>query len=103
MKYKGGVLQKSCAAKANLIDHCVQLVGYNKTATPPWWKIRNSWGTVRSPMQPPRTTPCSQPRKVERGLPGIPWGCGWVVACLVISKLLPLWRAWYHVPFSVAS
>lgn len=45
MKYKGGVLQKSCAAKASLIDHCVQLVGYNKTATPPWWKIRNSWGT----------------------------------------------------------
>lgn len=44
-KYKGGVLTKSCKAKANLIDHCVQLVGYNKTATPPFWKIRNSWGT----------------------------------------------------------
>merc|ERR1712048_1231979 len=43
-KYKGGVLTKSCDAKANLIDHCVQLVGYNKTANPPWWKIKNSWG-----------------------------------------------------------
>jgi len=24
-------------------DHCVQLVGYDKTANPPYWKIRNSW------------------------------------------------------------
>ena len=44
-KYTGGVLEKSCLAKANLIDHCVQLVGYNKTAPTPFWKIRNSWGT----------------------------------------------------------
>lgn len=43
-KYKGGVLTKECKPKANLIDHCVQLVGYNKTASPPFWKIRNSWG-----------------------------------------------------------
>jgi len=43
MKYKGGVLKGSCKAKSNLIDHCVQLVGYDKTASEPYWKIRNSW------------------------------------------------------------
>jgi C1A family cysteine protease len=25
-------------------DHCVQLVGYDKTASPPYWKVRNQWG-----------------------------------------------------------
>jgi len=25
-------------------DHCVQLVGYNQTSTPPYWIVRNSWG-----------------------------------------------------------
>jgi len=44
MKYKGGVLGPKCSAKANLIDHSVQLVGYDKTHSPPYWKIRNSWG-----------------------------------------------------------
>lgn len=42
-KYKSGVLSGSCKAKANLVDHCVQLVGYDKTASEPYWKIRNSW------------------------------------------------------------
>jgi C1A family cysteine protease len=42
-KYKHGVLQGSCKAKASLVDHCVQLVGYDKTAAEPYWKIRNSW------------------------------------------------------------
>jgi len=39
--YKGGVLT-SCGTQ---IDHCVQAVGYNKTASPPYWIVRNSWGT----------------------------------------------------------
>ena len=39
-KYKGGVLSGSCKAKANLIDHCVQLVGFDKTVATPYFKVR---------------------------------------------------------------
>jgi len=41
--YTGGLLKGSCKAKASKIDHSVQLVGYDKTATTPYWKVRNSW------------------------------------------------------------
>jgi len=27
------------------MDHCVQLVGYNSTASTPYWIVRNSWNT----------------------------------------------------------
>jgi len=41
--YKSGVMR---AAKCgNLIDHAVQMVGYNATANPPYWILRNSWNT----------------------------------------------------------
>jgi C1A family cysteine protease len=56
MPYTGGILKGSCKANANLIDHCVQLVGYDKSAG--YWKIRNSWGkswgedgTIRIPYK----------------------------------------------------
>jgi C1A family cysteine protease len=45
-KYKSGILKGSCKAQANLIDHCVQLVGYDKAPAngdAAYWKIRNSW------------------------------------------------------------
>lgn len=35
-----------CSGAATEIDHCVQLVGYDKSASDPYWKIRNSWGEV---------------------------------------------------------
>eukprot|EP00747_Dinoflagellata_sp_TGD_P049135 gnl/TRDRNA2_/TRDRNA2_146030_c0_seq3.p1 gnl/TRDRNA2_/TRDRNA2_146030_c0~~gnl/TRDRNA2_/TRDRNA2_146030_c0_seq3.p1 ORF type:complete len:328 (+),score=43.90 gnl/TRDRNA2_/TRDRNA2_146030_c0_seq3:91-984(+) len=43
-KYKGGILSHKCPAKANLIDHSVVLVGFNRSGPQPYWKIRNSWG-----------------------------------------------------------
>ena len=41
--YESGVLKGKCSSKADDVDHCVQLVGYSKTAEEPYWKIRNSW------------------------------------------------------------
>jgi len=40
--YVGGVIQWNCDANNN---HAVQIVGYDKKATPPHYIVRNSWGT----------------------------------------------------------
>jgi len=41
--YNGGVMTaQQCG---NSIDHCVLAVGYNTQANPPYWIVRNSWGT----------------------------------------------------------
>jgi len=39
--YHSGVMT-SCTGS---VDHCVQAVGYNSDANPPYWIVRNSWGT----------------------------------------------------------
>lgn len=43
--YTGGVLTAWECAWIVQLDHCVQLVGYNETASNPYWIVRNSWGT----------------------------------------------------------
>jgi len=43
--YQSGVMTWTECAWINLLDHCVQLVGYNATAPTPYWIVRNSWNT----------------------------------------------------------
>jgi len=43
--YTGGVLTAWECAWVNILDHCVQLVGYNQDNSTPYWSVRNSWGT----------------------------------------------------------
>jgi C1A family cysteine protease len=41
--YSSGVMTPSQCGTS--LDHCVQIVGYDTTANPPYWNVRNSWGT----------------------------------------------------------
>jgi len=44
--YKGGIYSLSnCSSKKDYLNHAVQLVGYNKSGTTPYWIIRNSWNS----------------------------------------------------------
>jgi C1A family cysteine protease len=44
--YTGGVLTSDCTSDYSQLDHCVQLVGYNKDSGNNYWIIRNSWDTT---------------------------------------------------------
>jgi len=41
--YSGGVVLSSQCARNT--DHCVLLSGWNMNSNPPYWSVRNSWGT----------------------------------------------------------
>jgi C1A family cysteine protease len=43
--YSSGVLKSDCPSAYDQLDHCVQLVGYDKTGSTPYWIVRNSWNT----------------------------------------------------------
>ncbi|OMJ81758.1 hypothetical protein SteCoe_17699 [Stentor coeruleus] len=40
--YKGGVISRNCG---DLLDHGALAVGYSLTNTPPYYLVKNSWGT----------------------------------------------------------
>jgi len=43
--YQSGIYKHKCSGAANALDHCVQLVGYDRSGSTPYWKVRNSWTT----------------------------------------------------------
>jgi len=43
--YKRGIYSKKCSGASSQLDHCVQLVGYDKSGSTPYWIVRNSWNT----------------------------------------------------------
>ncbi|CAG9325970.1 unnamed protein product [Blepharisma stoltei] len=42
MYYKGGIVTGSCGI---VLNHAVNIVGYNNGNNPPYWIVRNSWGS----------------------------------------------------------
>lgn len=44
--YLGGVVQFHCDGAPEYINHAVQIVGYDRTASIPHYIVRNSWGTA---------------------------------------------------------
>jgi len=43
--YTGGIMAEWQCDWVVQLDHCVQAVGYDTTASTPFWIVRNSWGT----------------------------------------------------------
>jgi len=43
--YQGGVMTAWECAWIDILDHCVQVVGWNLNAATPYWIVRNSWGS----------------------------------------------------------
>jgi len=43
--YKRGIFSKKCSGASSDLDHCVQVVGFNKSGKKPYWIVRNSWTT----------------------------------------------------------
>jgi len=42
--YTTGVMTAAQCAKKVTLDHCVQIIGYDHSHSPPYWIVRNSWG-----------------------------------------------------------
>jgi len=43
--YDSGILTAWECAWIDMLDHCVQVVGWNLNAQTPYWSVRNSWST----------------------------------------------------------
>jgi len=39
--YRGGILTKC----DDVVNHCLELIGYDFSSTQPYWRLQNSWGT----------------------------------------------------------
>lgn len=44
-KYNGGILDPSdCKTSVKSLNHCVLVVGFDRSGSQPYWIVRNSWG-----------------------------------------------------------
>ena len=86
--YKAGVFTAS-SCDATTVTHSLLVVGYNTTASPPYWLVKNSWGTTWGELVPRecmrasaggRSSGCCipAPRPAPTPHPGNPCRPGWV-------------------------
>lgn len=44
--YLGGIIQFHCDSSFKMLNHAVQIVGYDNTGKIPYYIVRNSWGPL---------------------------------------------------------
>jgi hypothetical protein len=90
--YSSGVL--SYGARTN-INHCVQLVGLDATATPPYWILKNSWAEKVRVTGVQRGGGCCGGSRLS-------FRCHLLTQQILLTNSLSLFLSFFFSPFSLS-